>query len=104
MTSPSADTNDPDPPELKRTDDFCTWSYHACGSSNLYFFFRCSLGAALKSQSPSSAAVYLACVMVITSARMGIQRYRCICSPPGVVTEVSGPECNLRKSGFIFTP
>src|SRR4051812_45861893 len=67
MTRPSAETNEPDPPLLKRTDDFCKCSYHSGGASNWYLSLRSFLGGLLKSQSPSSAGSGLVCVMMIAS-------------------------------------
>src|ERR1700722_17317728 len=53
MTSPSAETNEPEPPLLKRTDDFCTCSSHLSVGSNLYFSCRYLRGGLLNSNMPS---------------------------------------------------
>ena len=37
-TRPSAETNEPDPPLLKRTEAFCRWSSHSCSTLKSYFF------------------------------------------------------------------
>src|ERR1043166_3555061 len=55
MTSPLADTNDPLPPELKRTLDFWRCSSHCGVGSNWYFSLNCLRGGLLKSHIPSSA-------------------------------------------------
>src|SRR5437879_7522483 len=55
MTSPFAETNEPLPPELKRTLAFCRWSSHCSVGSNWYFSLSCFSGGALKSHIPSSA-------------------------------------------------
>src|SRR5262245_5876213 len=55
MTSPSGDTKEPDPPELNRTDDFMTWSYHSGPLSKLYFSLRSFLGGLENSHMPSPA-------------------------------------------------
>src|SRR5206468_11530073 len=55
MTRPYGDTKDPEPPLLKRTEDFCTWSSHSLVSSNPYFSLSCLRGGLLKSHMPSSA-------------------------------------------------
>src|SRR4051794_38096869 len=75
MTRPSAETNEPEPPVLKRTDDFCRWSYHDCGASKPYFFFRCSLGGLLKSQRPSSAGRELSIIKATSASAMGAIRF-----------------------------
>src|SRR5262245_64776519 len=81
MTSPSAETKEPEPLG-KRTDDFCRWSYHACEASNWYLAFKYSLGAALKSHKPSSAESWFGCIMVVTRIKKRSQRKRFIrCSP-----------------------
>ena len=53
-TSPLDDTNEPEPPELKRTLDRCKCSYQAWSGSKPYFSFRIFLGGLLKSHMPSS--------------------------------------------------
>src|SRR5262249_60436527 len=55
ITRPSAETNEPEPPLLKRTDDFWTCSSHLSVASKLYFSLRYFLGAWLNSHMPSSA-------------------------------------------------
>src|SRR5262245_27185227 len=54
MTSPSAETKLPDPPELNRTDAFWTCSSHFFVTLKSYFFWRYSVGGALNSHIPSS--------------------------------------------------
>src|SRR5258707_6836409 len=54
MTSPSPETNDPEPPLLKRTEDFCTCSSHLSVGSNLYLSCRYLRGGLLNSHMPSS--------------------------------------------------
>src|ERR1051326_3807054 len=54
MTRPSGETNEPEPPLLKRTDDFMTWSYQALSFSKLYFSLSCLTGGLLNSHIPSS--------------------------------------------------
>src|SRR5438552_3297230 len=55
MTRPSAETNEPEPPLLKRTDDFWTCSSHASVTSKPYFSLSCLRGGWLNSHMPSSA-------------------------------------------------
>src|SRR5205809_7872557 len=57
MTSPSAETNDPEPPLLKRTDDFWTCSSHWSVGSKPYFSLRILRGGSLNSHMPSSASI-----------------------------------------------
>src|SRR5579859_3917889 len=67
MTSPSAETKDPEPPLLKRTDDFCTCSSHSAVGSKSYFSLSSLVGGALNSHMPSSAfALVCASVMRVT--------------------------------------
>jgi len=47
ITRPSSETNEPDPPELNRTDDFIRWSSQASVSSKPYFARICSLGGSV---------------------------------------------------------
>ena len=56
MTRPFPDTNEPLPPELKRTLDFWRCSNHCWVGSNWYFSLSCLSGGALKSHIPSSAS------------------------------------------------
>src|SRR5436305_15294263 len=60
MARPSAETNEPLPPELKRTLDFCRCSSHCGVGSKLYFSFNCLSGGLLNSHMPSSANVLMA--------------------------------------------
>src|SRR6266700_8337578 len=60
MQSPVAETNEPLPPELKRTLAFCRCSSHCCVGSKLYFSFSCLSGGVLKSHIPSSAIAAVA--------------------------------------------
>jgi len=46
----------PEPPELKRTDDFCNRSIHASVGSNWWRSLRIWRGGWLKSHMPSSAS------------------------------------------------
>src|SRR6516164_5376274 len=55
MTRPLGEMNEPDPPLLKRTDDFCTCSSHSGVASKPYFFLSNSFGRWLNSHIPSSA-------------------------------------------------
>src|SRR6516164_7096435 len=55
MTSPSGETKEPEPPLLKRTEDFCTCSYHSGPGSKPYFSLRSFLGGLLNSHMPSPA-------------------------------------------------
>src|SRR5687768_8087845 len=57
MTSPSFDTNDPEPPLLNRTDDFWMCSSQASVGSKPYFSFSNLRGGSLKSHMPSSASI-----------------------------------------------
>src|ERR1700722_5591258 len=54
MTRPFGDTNEPEPPLLKRTDDFITWLYQSGPRSKPYFSLSCRFGGLLKSHMPSS--------------------------------------------------
>src|SRR5688572_21904778 len=60
MTSPSAETIEPDPPVLKRTHDFCRCSSHCGVASKPYLSFSSFVGALLNSHIPSSAAAVAA--------------------------------------------
>src|SRR6266568_5440337 len=60
MTSPFADTNEPLPPELKRTLAFWRCSSHCGVGSKLYLSFSCLSGGALNSHIPSSAVATVA--------------------------------------------
>src|SRR5947207_12694106 len=60
MTRPVPDINEPLPPELKRTLDFCRCSSHALVGLKLYFSFSCLVGGALNSHIPSSARANIA--------------------------------------------
>src|SRR5439155_19541207 len=51
----SSKTNEPDPPLLKRTEDFCTCSSQASVTSKPYFSLSCLPGGLLNSHMPSSA-------------------------------------------------
>src|SRR5207302_1343007 len=55
MTRPSADTNDPDPPLLKRIEERWRWSSHSSDGSKSYRSLRIFRGGLLKSHMPSSA-------------------------------------------------
>src|SRR5262249_47669161 len=68
MTSPFAATNEPLPPELKRTLAFCRCSHHCCVGSHSYFSLSCLSGGALKSHIPSSAAADPAQAIAHTAA------------------------------------
>src|SRR6516162_4284871 len=66
MTRPSAETNDPEPPLLKRTDDFWMCSSHLAVGWKSYFSLRILVGGALNSHMPSSAfALVFASVMMV---------------------------------------
>src|SRR5690349_17387259 len=54
-TSPSDETNEPDPPLLNRTDASRRWSSHASVTSKPYLFLISSRGTLLKTHMPSSA-------------------------------------------------
>src|SRR4051812_10602288 len=56
MTRPSGETNEPEPPLLKRTEDFCTCSNQPGGGSKPYFSWRILSGGLLNSHMPSSVA------------------------------------------------
>src|SRR6266699_6977354 len=55
MTRPFDETQDPLPPELKRTLAFWRCSSHCGVGSKLYFSFSCLSGGALNSHIPSFA-------------------------------------------------
>src|SRR5262245_5764771 len=55
MTSPSAETNDPEPPLLNRTLECCTCSSQAFVGLKLYFSCSSFVGGLLNSHIPSSA-------------------------------------------------
>src|SRR5947209_4311207 len=55
MTRPAAETNEPEPPLLKRTAAERRWSIHPLGGSKPYFDFRVFRGRLLKTHIPSSA-------------------------------------------------
>src|SRR4051794_26997147 len=55
MTSPSAETNEPEPPLLKRTADDRKCSTQPTGGSKPCACFRCFRGRLLKTHIPSSA-------------------------------------------------
>src|SRR5262245_36873736 len=55
MTSPSAETNDPEPPLLNRTLECCTCSSQAFVGLKLYFSWSSFVGGLLNSHIPSSA-------------------------------------------------
>ena len=57
MISPSADTNDPDPPLLNRTADDRKCSAHPGGGSKPYLALSSPSGRLLKTHIPSSANV-----------------------------------------------
>ena len=69
MTRPSAETNEPEPPQLKRTDDFCTCSSQAAVGSKLYFSLSSLRGGLLNSHMPSSEYVVLEANMDSTIPR-----------------------------------
>src|SRR5207237_10452695 len=52
---PSGETNDPEPPLLKRSDDSRTWSSHCWVGAKPYLAWTFCLGKALYSHMPSSA-------------------------------------------------
>src|SRR5437764_15392158 len=54
MTRPSGETNEPEPPLLKRTDDFWTCSSHWSVTSKPYLSLRYLRGGLLNSHMPSS--------------------------------------------------
>src|SRR4051794_7468885 len=76
MTRPSAEMNEPEPPELKRTDAFCKCSYQASGLSKPYFCLSCLRGGLLNSHMPSSAGAGLVGIIRGTTARERSQRTR----------------------------
>src|SRR5437667_5733646 len=55
MTSPFAETNEPDPPLLNLTDANCTFFSHASVTSKPYFRLISARGTLLKGHMPSSA-------------------------------------------------
>src|SRR5262245_50621722 len=79
MTRPSAETKEPEPPLLKRTDDCCTCSSHLLVGSKLYFFLRVSRGGWLNNHMPSSARARDASSSN-PSVRQGSRRYMVSCS------------------------
>jgi hypothetical protein len=54
-TSPSRETNDPDPPEPMRTHACITWRVQASSGVKSCFALSCLTGSALRSHMPSSA-------------------------------------------------
>src|SRR3954470_19145390 len=89
MTSPSAETNDPDPPELNRTDDFWTWSSQPGGGVKSYRSFRCFSGGLLNSHMPSSAGAMGFMTRSAAATPPG-KRYRVIGRCPWVAERTSG--------------
>src|ERR1019366_9984874 len=55
MTRPPAETKEPEPPLLKRTDSFMRCASHGVVTSKLYFAWSWALGGLEKSHMPSSA-------------------------------------------------
>src|SRR5688572_25115308 len=78
MTRPSAETNEPDPPLLKRTDDFMRCSSHGSLRSKPYFVLSCSRGGAEYSHMPSSARVEVGNIAATptNAARASVERRR----------------------------
>src|SRR5262245_63037420 len=73
MTRPSAEMNDPEPPALKRTEDFCRCSSHLVSGSKPYLSLRYFLGGLLKSHSPSSERIEF--MGQARRTRIGIKRF-----------------------------
>src|SRR5205809_1120849 len=88
MTRPSAETNEPDPPLLKRTEDFCTCSSHASVTSKPYFSLSCLPGGLLNSHMPSSALEFC---MVLESSR-----------PPSTAA-LSGLDCDFIAVSLLLS-
>src|SRR5262249_28043182 len=58
MIRPLGDTNEPDPPLLKRMDDFCTCSSQAADGSKLCLSCNSLRGGLVNSHMPSSAEAF----------------------------------------------
>src|SRR5579862_5257632 len=69
---PSAETKEPEPPLLKRTEDRRVWSSHSLVRSKPYLDLTRAVGGKLKSHMPSSAAA--ATAKERTKQTMVIQR------------------------------
>src|SRR5262245_7952719 len=76
MTRPSAETKEPEPPLLKRTEAFCTCSSQPLGNSKPYLALRILRGGLLKSHMPSSAIVALASMVHVRAVRETIRKFR----------------------------
>src|SRR5262249_27593125 len=74
MTRPSAETNDPEPPLLKRTDDFWMCSSHLAVGSKSYFSLRIFVGGALNSHMPSSAFALVFAMVMSVIAMIPVRR------------------------------
>src|SRR5229473_277036 len=74
MTRPSADTNDPEPPLLKRTEDFCTCSSHWAVGSKSYFSLSSLVGGEVNSHMPSSALVLMCSSIMRVNVMVAFRR------------------------------
>src|SRR6266404_544131 len=100
MTSPSAETNDPLPPELKRTLAFCKCSSHCPVGSKLYFSFSCFSGGLLNGHIPSSADAATAPeIEIIMTARRTERKFIANCRTAGVI----GKRFVISADGQFFT-
>src|SRR5512141_2023210 len=82
ITRPVFETNEPEPPSLKRTEERRTWSSHSCVGVKPYLSFRTFVGGLSKVHIPSSAASGAATSRASAAVRAARKRRR-ICSPPG---------------------
>src|ERR1700736_3661471 len=97
MTRPSGDTNEPEPPLLKRTDDFCTCSSHLSEGSKPYLSLRTLRGGLLKSHMPSSAGALEAPIIRVSPNRVKKIRSAFMVVAPSLVKESGGCPPGVRR-------
>src|SRR5262245_52388169 len=94
-TSPLSETNEPEPPLLKRTDASRTWSSHAWSGAQPYFCLSCLTGTLLYGHIPPSATADAARASTDTSTRHSGSKKRFIFFP---LSNLISATCRFRGS------